>query len=176
MSSSQVLTNLLVEPIESSQSLYFFRELPFFSTSLDFSAAYRTVPAPRPSLFIQLLANTTFRSPEVISPSTPEHLSSESSDSTLSPTLPPLIPIDPFESLFLVSFDNLKINPARREEVQRRLDYTSDLLRKVTRELIEERDQAIHALEALTADALITVRRRLLPEIKRLRNWLNTID
>lgn len=167
MSSSSNL-NLLDIRVETSTNLYFLRQLPFYPTSptpsdiLPFSIGFRQIPAPLH------LSNTSdnyrgFISPNTISPSTPGTSSSNSSGVTLSPTLPPLEPVDPFEWLFIDSFNNLAIHNTDRTAVRARLESLIELLDNLSRDLIEERDSAIRGIEILTADALRTVRRRLIP-------------
>lgn len=176
MSSSQNFSNLLLDQAEISINRYFLRQLPFFQSNLDFSSAYTNLPAPSSSLFIHPPAYRGFRSPNSSSPSTPEDSQSNDSEDTLSPILPPLVPVDPFEWLLLESLNNLAINPPTSEELRSRLSALVILLNRLTTDLTDERDQAISSIRSLTDIAILTVRRRLLPEIERVEELLSRSD
>lgn len=163
-------------------NLYFVRQLPFYPPTsthfphLSVTTAFRPIPANSLQLLSQSVIHRGSVSPSTISPSTPESLFSSSSEITLSPTLPPLEPSDPFEWLFIDSFNNLAIHHQDRETTQARLNSLNRLINNILKDLIEERDLAVRAIEHLTAKALRTVWRRLLPEIKRIETILNQED
>lgn len=179
--SSSSTSNLLVIRAENSTNLYFLRQLPFYpqhSTAFtypSFSNAFGSIPTS-----LQLSNNLSLHrgqlSPSTVSPDTPGNSSSISSEATLSPDLPPLVPSDPFEWLFIDSFNNLAIHQQGRTSIQARLDSLTLLLENISGDLIEERESAVRAIELLTADALRTVRRRLIPEIERVERLLNRND
>lgn len=182
MSSSQDSLNLLSDQARNSTHLYFLRQLPFYSVSSedssvqDFSSAYRLTPAPSVHLFIRPQEYRGLNSTDNQSPDTPDHSSSNSSDITLSPTLPSLIPADPFEFLLINSLENLDINQPNRQILERRLDSLNIILEDLSRNLIEEREQAILAITQLTDNAIRNIRNRLIPEIERLEILLRQRD
>lgn len=151
--------------IDISLNLYHFRQLPF-----------SRVDRPIPITLSQPRNQYSFRSQDIQSPDTPDSTTSTNLGSTLSPTLPPLLPIDPFKYLFLESLNNLQINHPSRDEIQSCLDSFVNLFTTLSRDLLRERDQGIRAISALTTDALRTVERQLLPEIERLEELLRRLD
>ena len=172
--------------LDQSDNIFLLRQLPFFSEEENFSrpSLFHHIPVSRGYLFINpsspsllnSLVSDPLRYRETHSPTTPEHSDSSETESTLSPTLPPLVPVDPFDWLFINSFDNLTVRQQSRQELDLRLQSVRTLLDNISRDLILERDQAVNAINRLTASALVEARRRLIPEIERLENILRRED
>lgn len=172
--------------LDQTDNISLLRQLPFFLEGdislrpslfhhIPVPRGYRFITPPSPSLLSSLVSDPlNYREP--YSPTTPEQSETSNTDSTLSPALPPLVPADPFDWLFINSFDNLTVNQPSRQELDLRLQSIRTLLDNISSDLISERDQAIDAINRLTATALAEARRRLVPEIERLENILRRED
>lgn len=171
--------------LDQSDNIFFLRQLPFFlEETFSRPSTFHHIPVSRGFLFINpsspsllnSLVSDPLRYRETHSPTTPEHSDSSGTEVTLSPTLPPLVPVDPFDWLFINSFDNLTVQQQSQQELSLRLQSVRTLLDNISSDLIVERDQAIDAINRLTASALAEARRRLIPEIERLENILRRRD
>lgn len=153
------------ENIDISNNLNFLSELPFFPfdssyfSHLDFSSAFRQNRISTPVIY---------REPET-SPVSEFHISSFSPIS-LSPTnsIPDLVA----NQDLVQSFEQLTIESDNHQRLTQRLLSLNLELEGWIASLESEREQAILIVNSVTTVAIITVQRRIQPQIDRIEEIL----